>query len=339
MKKLVAMFVVAAAMVAVADTVYLKSGSVIKGESGLIQDGKLKFASDDLGDLNIKIENIVKIDTVKDHVVQYNDDSTETVKLDIKDGKLVPVGSEVNMDNVKKTDPEIEKWHGAINIAFNAARGNTYENSGSVFGSMSRRWEKDRFGFDGGYYYSETGTRGGDDKKKSTDRWELHAQHDHFWMPKFYGMEMGRVERDMIKGVRARYELGLGPGYQWLDKTELWGTGKWTFNQQLAIKWTKEELENSQDVSKYGYAALSYEHHLAWLIGWNDDLELFHNFRYDPEIDDFDKFLMRANIGFSKELFNGFTFVGKIECDYDSKPASDRRKWDMRYIAGLGYKW
>jgi len=322
-----------------ADTIELKSGSVLKGESGLIQDGKLAFKTEEFGEVKIDIAKIVKLDVEKDHVVQHPDNSTETVKLGIVDGKLTQGGQALDMATVKATDPSIETWHGSINGAFNAARGNTYENSWSVFGDISRRWELDRFTADAGYYFSETGTFDGDDKKKTTDRWELHAQHDHFWIPKFYGFEMGRVERDMLKGLRARYELGIGPGYQWLDKTEFETTGKWSFKQQLAVKWTKEDRENAEEVSKYGYAALSYEHHLGWITKWNEDLEFFHNFRYDPEVDDFDKYLIRADVGFSTKLIYDFSFIAKIEWDYDSKPSLDRKKSDVRYIAGLGYKW
>ena len=58
---------------AFADKVTLKSGSFLTGEAGLIQEGKLLFKSDDLGDLKIDITNIKSIDAAKNHVVQYND--------------------------------------------------------------------------------------------------------------------------------------------------------------------------------------------------------------------------------------------------------------------------
>lgn len=327
------------AVAAQADTVYLKSGSMLKGTAGLIQDGKLMFKSDDLGDLKIDVANIKSMDPVRDHVLQYNDDSRETVKLDVKDGKFVVADRPVDVSRLKKTDPGVETWHGSVNGAFTAARGNTYENSWSIFGDVSKRWENDRFLADAGYYYSETGTFDGDDKKKTTDRWELHAQHDHFWISKLYGFEMGRVERDMLKGLKARYELGIGPGYQWLDKTSFETTGKWSFNQQLSVKWVKEDRENSENVKENGYAALSYEHHLVYLPKWNEGIEIFHNFRYDPEVDEFEKYIIRADVGFSTKIIYDFDLVGKIEWDYDSKPSIDRKKSDVRYIAGLGYKW
>ena len=50
---------------AFADKVTLKSGSFLTGEAGLIQEGKLLFKSDDLGDLKIDIASIKSVDPPK----------------------------------------------------------------------------------------------------------------------------------------------------------------------------------------------------------------------------------------------------------------------------------
>ena len=73
---------------AFADKVTLKSGSFLTGEAGLIQEGKLLFKSDDLGNLKIDIANIKSLDVKKTHIVQYKDNSTEEKVLTIQDGAL-----------------------------------------------------------------------------------------------------------------------------------------------------------------------------------------------------------------------------------------------------------
>jgi len=52
-----------------------------------------------------------------------------------------------------------------------------------------------------------------------------------------------------------------------------------------------------------------------------------------------DKFLVKADVGFSTKLIYNFDLLAKIEWEYNSKPAVDRKKSDVRYIVGLGYKW
>ena len=323
---------------AFADKVTLKSGSFLTGEAGLIQEGKLLFKSDDLGDLKIDIANIKSVDPAKDHIVQYLDNTVEKKILTIKDGELHDGRGRLAMENVKATDPAAETWHGNVNIAFNAARGNTYGNSAAVVANVNRRWEKDRLNVDFGYYYAEDG-KVGEPTDKTEDRWEVEAKHDHFWWQGVYHYEDLKWERDMIQDLRARYRVGLGGGYQWLDNKVFESTGKWNFNQELGVNWIKEEYENNDDEKKNGYCALRYGHHFGYVPKWVEGIELFHEFEILPEVDEWEKFLAKANVGLSADLVWNFNLLCKLEWEYNSKPANDRKKDDTRFIVGLGYKW
>lgn len=295
-----------------ADTVTLKSGTVLTGRVLGTKDGVVKFQSDDFGVLDVKP---VAVDIIRD-----------------ADKKEVPVAE------IKEVPKEPEVWHGSINGAFLAARGNSYENTWSVFGDVNRRWDEDRVKALAGYYYSETGTQD-TEAKKTTDRIEIEGQHDHFWAEKIYSYESVRYDRDMIQDLTARYRVGLGLGYQWLDGYVHEATGKWSFNQEVGLNWIKEEYAIPSDAKENGYAALRYAHHLNYLPKWNSDVECFHNLEYLPEVDDWDKYLVKADVGFSAKLVYDFSLVGKIEWDFNSMPANGRKKSDVRYILGLGYKW
>ena len=323
---------------AFADKVTLKSGSFLTGEAGLIQEGKLLFKSDDLGDLKIDIASIKSVDKAKRHVVQYKDNSTEEKTLDIKDGALHDEKGKLDMANVKATDPAVETWHGNVNVAFNAARGNTYQNSAAVVANVNRRWEKDRLNVDFGYYYGEQG-QSGEVTKKNEDRWQVEAKHDHFWWKGVYNYEDLKWERDVIQDLNARYRVGLGGGYQWLDNKVFESTGKWNFNQEVGVNWIKEEYDNNDEAKENGFCALRYGHHFGYLPKWTKGVEFFHEFEILPEVDEWEKFLAKANVGLSADLVWNFNLIAKIEWEYNSKPASDRKKDDTRYIVGLGYKW
>ena len=323
---------------AFADKVTLKSGSFLTGETGLIQDGKLCFKSDDLGDLKIDIANIKSIDAAKEHIVQYNDNSTEKKILTVKDGALWNGNGKLDMANVKATDPAVETWHGSIHAAYNATRGNTYENSGSVEANVNRRWEKDRLNADFGFYYSEDKVAGAD-KEKTEDRWEAELKHDHFWLTKVYSYEDLKWERDEIQDLNARYRVGLGGGYQWLENSVFAATGKWSFNQEAGVNWVKEEYAHGGDAEAGGFCALRYGHHLNYFPKWVEGLEFFHNLEVLPDVSEWEKFLANADVGFTTKLIWNFDLIAKIEWEYNSQPAGDRRKNDYRYIVGLGYVW
>jgi len=339
MKPQLLLAVVLAAACAHADKVVLKSGSVITGTAGLIQDGNLLFKSEELGDLKIKIDNIISLDKTGTHVVQYKDNTCQDKVLTIKNGVLVEdKGQKLDMTKVKATDPKVETWHGTVNLGYQAARGNTYQNNGSVLANLNRRWEQDRVNIDFGYYYGESG-QAGKESQKTTDRWEAEVKHDHFWWEKVYHYEDLRYDRDVIQELDARYRVGLGGGYQWLDNQAFESTGKWNFNQELGVNWIKEEYENNDDAKDGGFCALRYAHHLGYIPKWYDNVEIFHNFEILPEVDEWEKFLAKGDFGFSTKLIMDFDLLCKIEWDYNSKPSANRKKDDLRYIVGLGYKW
>jgi len=337
MKKLMAVVLSVAAFAVWADRVELKSGSFLAGKVKSVSRDAVVFASDDLGDVTIKVANIAKLD-VGERDVQKTDLTIEKKPLAVAKGAYVSGAQPLDMSSVKAIDPVAETWHGNIAAAFQAARGNTYETSGSLIANVNRRWEDDRFTGDFGYYYSDS-AKGDADPQKTTDRWEVEAKHDHFWLPKVYHYEDFRFERDMIQLLKARYHLGAGGGYQWLEKTEFAMTGKWSFNQELGLSWVKEDYEGSSDAKRYGYCALRYAHHLMWYPKWVDGMEVFHNADIEPEVDEWDKLLVKTDLGFTTKLVLNFDLMMKVEWEYNSKPANDRKVSDFRFIVGLGYKW
>ena len=324
---------------AFADKVTLKSGSFLTGTVKGASAEEITFDSVDLGEVKIKVANIASIVDAGEHVVKYSDDTLETKRLGVDKGAYVVDAKPLDMSNVKEIDPVEETWHGSINVAYNATRGNTRENSATVLANINRRWEKDRVNADFGYYYAKSGTSGGGDVR-TKDKWEVELKHDHFWLPKVYSYENLKWERDLIQELNARYRVGLGLGYQWLDNTEFESTGKWSFNQELGANWIKEEFrDESDDAKKDGFCALRYGHHFSWSPIWAKGVEIFHNAEILPEVDEWKKFLAKADVGLSTKLIYDFDLLAKIEWEYNSKPAGDRKYEDIRYILGLGYKW
>ncbi|MCR5413242.1 MAG: DUF481 domain-containing protein [Kiritimatiellae bacterium] len=324
---------------AMADKVTLKSGSVLTGSAGTFEGDALNFASDDLGDMKIPVDKIASLESDAKHVIEYVDRSRESDKsVTVKDGDYVVDGQKLDKSKVKAIDPGVETWHGSVNVAYESNRGNTYKNNATVLADISRRWEEDRVKANFGYYYSETGTSK-QDKEKSTDRWEVEGQHDHFWSEKFYSYENGKYEQDDIAGIDYRLRLGLGVGYQWLDKFNAESTGIWSFNQEVGGAWVKTDYVHKDPDADDSYASLRYAHHLNYVPKWATGVEVFHNLEYMPQVDDWENYLMKADVGITTKIIFDFDLIAKIEWEYNSRPSLGRKSSDTRYIVGLGYKW
>ncbi len=323
-----------------ADKVTLKSGSFLTGTAGVFADGKLKFTSDELGELAIPVDKIAKLEASNDHVVQYNDRTLETKKVTVTDGAYVVVenGAEKKLDmtNVKAVDPVIEKWHGSVNFSGTVTRGNTVGESASVVADVSRRWEKDRVTASAGYYYGASGDSK-DTKQKTTSRFELQAQEDHFWTGEsFYTYVNGKYEYDRILNLKYRYRLGLGLGYQWFEKKDF-GFGKSSFNQELGITYILEKYDGMEEED---YGTFRYAHHFVCDIDLVPGLAFAHNFEFLPQVDEWtDNYLFDADFGFTYAFLANWQLIAKVEWDYQKQVAPGRKNSDLRYIFGLGYKW
>ena len=338
MKKLVLIMAVAASITGWADKVCLKSGSFLTGKAGLIQKDKLLFESEDLGEIKIDIKNIASLESDTMHVIQYDDMTSETVPLSVQDGKYTVDGIEIATNHIKEIDPKEETWHGSVNVAFQSTRGNTYGHTATVLANVYKRWEKDRFRADFGYYYGDTGTSK-QNNEKTTDNWEAEAQHDHFWAPKIYSYENAKYARDTMAGLSTRIRLGAGLGYQWLDETEFEGTGKWSFNQEAGLGWTHNVYNVKDNGVDNDYCSVHYAHHLLMDPYFSETIQFFHNLAYDPAIHDWEQYTVEADIGATAKVYGDFDLLAKIEWDYNSTPSAGRKRSDVRYILGLGYKW
>ena len=168
-----------------ADTIVFKSGSRLEGTVVRIVGSDITFNSDDVGEVKVAADKVASLTTTKASTVQYADKTTEDGVLSMKDGTYTLSGKKLDMGNVKAVNPEQEAWHGSVNFSGTVSRGNTVSESATILADVNRRWEKDRFKANFGYYYQQTGTDK-ETKEKTEDRILLEAQEDHFWVTKMY---------------------------------------------------------------------------------------------------------------------------------------------------------
>ena len=324
------------AAAASADVIVMKSGAKFIGTVKHIEGGTIDFASDDVGDIKIKQDNVASMTTDKANPVEFNDKRIETGVVAKGEGGFTLDGKDLNMGEVKSVVPTPETWHGSLNLSASAARGNSVSESVAVFGDIARRWEKDRLTGSAAYNFAQSGDNK-EDKQKTANRFEIQAQEDHFWTSLFYSYINGKYEYDRIMNLDYRYRVGVGLGLQWLEGRAFENLGKWSFSQEAGITWVKERYKSSLDDD---YAAFRYAHHLAWDPNWIEGFNFTHNFEYLPELSDWaDNYLIDSDVGFTYAFRANWQLIGKIEWDYKSKVGAGTKHSDLRYLLGVGYKW
>ena len=333
---LVCMSAIGMGLAVSADVIVMKSGAKFIGTVKHIEGGTVDFASEDVGDIKIKQDNVVSMITDKPNPVEFNDKHIETGVVARGEQGFTLDGNALNMGDVKSVNPIPETWHGSVNLSASAARGNTVSESVAMFADIARRWEKDRLTASAAYNFAQSGDSK-KSKQKTSNRFELQAQEDHFWTSMFYSYVNGKYEYDRIMNLDYRYRLGLGLGLQWLEGRAFENFGKWSFSQEAGVSWVKERYKSSLDDD---YAAFRYAHHLAWDPNWIAGFNFTHNFEYLPELDDWaDNYIIDSDVGFTYAFMANWQLIGKVEWDYKSKVGAKTKHSDLRYMLGVGYKW
>ena len=166
-RQILAVAALTAAMTSSADLLVFKSGARLTGKVDRIEGGEIKFTSDDVGAVSVKQDKVASITTEANNTILYNDKTTEEAVVCMTNGQYTASGKQLDMANVKAVNPEPEAWHGSVNLSASAARGNTVSENVSLLADLKRRWEKNRFTADGGYYFAQSGK--GKDNKEKTD--------------------------------------------------------------------------------------------------------------------------------------------------------------------------
>ena len=325
----------AIASFAMADKVTLKSGSFLTGTAGEISGETIKFKSDDLGDIVIKLANIASLESSVKHTIVYKDKTVEEKELVVDEGDLMRDGDKLDMSKVKVIDPEAEAWHGSLNLSAAMARGNTVSESATLLADASRRWEHNRLTSSLGYYFAQSGDSK-QSKQKTASRFEITAQDDIFLLDKVYTYVNGKYEFDKIMDLEYRLRAGLGLGYQWMEGLDF-GAGKMSFNQEFGFAWVDEKYKHNDSDD---YATLRYAHHFNWNPCGVEKFDLFHNLEYLPDLEDLgDNYIVDADAGFTYMFLPSWQFIGKVEWDYSRRTAPGVKHSDFRYMLGVGYKW
>ena len=335
-KTLACMSVFAVAVAACADVIVMKSGAKFIGTVTHISGGTIEFSSDDVGAIKIKQDNVASMVTDAAKPIEYADAREASGVVTCSNGVYAIDGKQVDMKEVKAVAPVKEAWHGSVNLSASAARGNTVSETVSLMADAARRWDIDRFAAGAAYYFAQSGSSK-ENKQKTDDRFEAHAQEDHFWSKKFYSYVNGKYEYDRIMLLDYRLRLGAGLGLQWIEGQAVDGFGIWSFNQELGASWVKERYESAFTDD---YAALRYAHHLVWDPGWFEGFRFAHNFEYLPDVSDWaENYIIDSDFGFTYAFKANWQMLGKIEWDYKSQVGAGTKHSDLRYILGLGYKW
>lgn len=330
---------VAAAVVMVAqpsraDEVIFKNGDKLTGKIKNVDGGKMSISTAMAGDITLDMANVQTFKTDAPVEMHLADGTVlkQQVNASPEAGKIATAGGAVAAQtvpvaSVQKINPPPVKWTGAVVAGATLTRGNTNTDNVNVAIDAVRRAEIDRITLGAGYLYGRQEDPDTGEKDTSADNWFVAGKYDYFLNKRLYLFAAERLERDRIADLDLRSTTSGGLGYQW------WESAKTNFNTEAGVAWVYEDYRNGGSDDHF---ALRLAYHYDRKL--NDKVLLFHNLEYLPSFEDFSDYNLNTDIGLRADLTEKLFAEFKFELRYDSTPAPDNEKEDLRYLLGVGWK-
>ena len=333
------------------DVVELRNGDRLSGTIKKMTDEKLVIETPYAKEITVDWTEVVALESRDPHIVRLKPDEFVTARF-VRGPDGVYLESEslrsatpVSLEQVATIDVSPgAHWRGAVTALLAGTKGNTDTLGYGAGAELVRETDDDRLRFGGRTEYSEeeveiteitisaiSGRRTATTRKKSivtarnTRGW---TRYDYFLGPHWMVGGWGRLEHDRFQDIDLRTIVGGGPGYRFFDTKPLY-LSVYAGLAYINENFISEEHEDRSFVS----AALGDE--FRWKP--TDGLTVYQLLDVYPSLEDSSDVLWHAAAGVRQTLTAGLFVDFGVEDDYDTKPASGRKKNDFRYRAQLGY--
>ena len=218
-------------------------------------------------------------------------------------------------------EKEKSKWERTASLGLTVTQGNsdTALLTSNILGI--RKWDQNeiRLGADGTYGEIESTT--------STESAHGFAQYNRIFPgDRAFGYARVDAVHDGIADVDYRLTLGPGAGYSFI-KSE-----KTTLSMEAGPSYVLEK----QGGIETGYGALRLAERFDRTL--NERARIWQSLELLPQVDDFDNFLVNAEIGIEADLTKKLTLRAFIQDTYDNDPALGRKENDLKLVTSIGYK-
>jgi len=326
---------------AVAGQLWLHNGDRIHGELVRVDEQRLVWQSEVLGEISVdkaqvqdietdqllKINGVVKPCMVegmdRDYLVYLcrGDYQNREVALATLDA-VIPYQ---DMDTDKAAE-----LSGRIAAAGNFARGNEERddlelNSRLIYRLIDwrHRWSLDLARFS--------------DKDSYDDlRWTARYALDWFFRERWFLSGDLRYGQDQTRALDRFVNLGLGTGYQWFETRQ---TKLALVNEAVLVR---EEFE-SPEVPDPGFFAS--EERLAWRFGLDFQqrlplgVSLSHRSELVQSLEDTSDRTLETSTALSTLLVDRIRSEVRVDYELDNEPQQDTEDEDLRVVVGLTYEW
>jgi len=215
-------------------------------------------------------------------------------------------------------------WKSSAAFGLTMTRGNSETVMGTLNLSTGKKWDQHEISLGADAAYGTTEIDGEEETTASSAR--AFGQYNHLFNERLYGY--GRLEalHDDVANVDYRITLSPGAGYYLIKEDRM------DLSVEAGPSYVLERLDGEED----NYLALRLAEKFNFKI--NDRARIWQSVEFLPQVDDFDNFLLNAEIGIEADLTESFSLRSFIQDTYDNEPAPGRDENDLKWVTAIAYK-
>jgi putative salt-induced outer membrane protein YdiY len=242
---------------------------------------------------------------------------------------LVLGSSSPSAADTKPLEPPKKLWNSVVSLDLTLTRGNSDTFLATTTINTQRKWAMDELLLGGGAGYGNTTVKdstGKETTNETQDYLKGFGQFNHLFSKRFYAGLRIEGLHDNIADINYRFTLSPIAGYYFIKETNTFLSG------EAGPSLVYEELGGDTQTYMGLRVAERFEHKLA------TKARIWHNLEWIPQVDDFDNWILNAEVGVSAPVYKALDVRLVAQDTYNNKPASERLKNDLKLLAGVGYR-
>jgi putative salt-induced outer membrane protein len=216
--------------------------------------------------------------------------------------------------------PPPTNWVGSVALGLTLTSGNSDTLMVTLTGRADKKWDANEIslGLDASY--------GEDEDVKNNETLRAFGQYNRLFTDRWYGYFRAEAFHDDIADIDYRFTLSPGVGYYFIKEADT------LFSAEVGPGFIYEK--QGGDTTGYFTVRLAekFEHK------FNDRVRVWQSAEFLPQVDDFDNFIVNAEVGVESALSKALSLRVVLQDTYDNRPAPDRDENDLRLITGVVWK-
>jgi putative salt-induced outer membrane protein YdiY len=221
------------------------------------------------------------------------------------------------------------RWETTVTLGLTVTKGNSDTMMASANVTTAKKWDMNElmFGADGTYGESEfVRSDGSTESEVTAQRVRGFGQYNRLFNEKLFGYVRAEGLHDKVADVDYRFTFSPGLGYYFIKNTRTF------LRVELGPGYIVEKQGGVTDDYITLRVAERFEHKLT------DRAKLWQALEFLPQVDNWDNFIINAEIGIDTAITKNLSLRTYIQDTYDNEPAPGRDENDLKLVAGVAYK-